>query len=132
MSKVIIEKEIGAIPSASEMEMVDILVLHNIAKRHVLFLRPNRTKGARTPDITIDGVPWEIKSITKLSKYTVEHTLRNGLKQADSLVIDLRKLNESLESKVIARLEKEFSLTKGWRGLIVIVRFNGDCLTYSK
>ncbi len=130
--KIVIEKEIGALPSINEMEVVDILVANNIPKRHVLFLRPNRTKDAKTPDITIDGVPWEIKSIEKLGKYTLDHAERAGLKQADNLIMDLRKLSEGLEGKAVAKIEKDFRMTKSWKGLVVVVRFNGECLTFEK
>lgn len=130
--KIVIEKEIGALPSINEMEVVDILVANNIPKRHVLFLRPNRTKDAKTPDITIDGVPWEIKSIEKLGKYTLDHAERAGLKQADNLIMDLRKLSEGLEGKAVAKIEKDFRMTKSRKGLVVVVRFNGECLTFEK
>lgn len=130
--KVVIEIELGARPSVAEMEVVDILVLNNIPKNHVTFLKPGRVKGTKTPDLLIDDMRWEIKSIEKVGKYTLDHALRSGLKQADNLVVDLRKLNETLENKVLTKLEKEFHLTKGWHGLIVVVRFNGRCLTFKK
>ena len=132
MSKIIIEKELGAIPSASEMEVVDILVIHKIPKSHVKFLKPVRIKGKRTPDLLIDDVPWEIKSIEKLGKYTLDHAERAGLRQADNLIFDLRRLSESLETKVLAKLQTDFDRTKSWRGLVVVVRFNGDCLIFKK
>ena len=65
MSKITIELELGARPSEREIEVVNILVTNKIPKRQVVFLRPNRTKGAKTPDITIDGLPWEITKYRK-------------------------------------------------------------------
>lgn len=132
MSKIIIEKELGALPIVTEMEVVDILVANKIPRRHVLFLRPNRTKGAKTPDITIDGVPWEIKSIDKLGKYTLDHAERAGLKQADNLIFDLRRLALSIEKKATKEIEREYMKRKNWRGLIIIVRYDGECLTFTK
>ena len=79
MDKIIIEKELGAVPSTEEIEVVDILVMNGIPKRRVVFLRPNRTKGAKTPDLKIDDRYWEIKSLEKFGKYTVDHALRAGL-----------------------------------------------------
>ena len=99
IKKVVIEKEWGAIPSATEMEVVDILVTNNIAKKRIVFLKPSRTKGAKTPDLQIDDAFWEIKSIEKLGKYTLDHAERAGLKQADNLIFDLRALSEALEKK---------------------------------
>ena len=132
MSKITIELELGARPSEREIEVVNILVTNKIPKRQVVFLRPNRTKGAKTPDTTIDGLPWEIKSIEKLGKYTLDHAERAGLRQADNLIFDLRRLNESLETKVLAKLQTDFDRTKSWRGLVVVVRFNRDCLIFKK
>jgi hypothetical protein len=129
---VIIEKELGAIPSATEMEVVDIIVLNKIAKKHVKFLKPSRTKGAKTPDLLMDGAFWEIKSIEKLGKYTLDHAERTGLKQADNLIFDLRKLAVNLENKAISHLKKNFEIARTWRGLVIIIRSDEKCLTFHK
>lgn len=129
---ILIEKELGAIPSTAEIEVVDILVINKIPKRHIKFLKPNRTKGSKTPDLLIDDEYWEIKSLDKLGKYTLEHALRAGLRQADNLILDLRKLSEDLEKKAAREIEREYRKRKGWRGLIAIVRFDGECLTFHK
>lgn len=132
MSKITIELEIGARPSATELEVVEVLIAHGVAKESVKFLKPSRTKGAKTPDILMDGVLWEIKSLEKLGKYTIEHALRAGLKQANNLIIDLRSLDEPSENKSLKKLKDEFDRVKNWKGLVVIVRFNGECLTFKK
>lgn len=59
----LIEIELGARPSESEMEVVDILVINNVPKQHVTFLKPSRVKGSKTADLLIDANYWEIKSI---------------------------------------------------------------------
>ncbi len=133
MDKVLIEREFGARPSIVEMEVVDILVLHKIPKKSVLFLKPNRTKGSSTPDLLIDGVDyWEIKSIEKLGKYTLDHAERAGLKQAPNLVFDLRKLPVTLEKKATTEIEREYRKRKDWKGLVIIVRYDGKCLIFKK
>jgi len=132
MSNITIKLELGARPSEREIEVVNILVINKIPRKQVVFLCPNRTKGAKTPDITIDGEPWEIKSIEKLGKYTLDHAERAGLRQADNLIFDFRKLSEPLENKVIKKVRSDFDRTKSWKGLVVIVRFNGECLTFRK
>lgn len=119
-------------PSVAEMEVVDILVLNNIPKKSVKFLKPNRTKGAKTPDLLMDGAYWEIKSIEKLGKYTLDHAERTGLKQADNLVFDLRKLTIVLEKKAAAQIKKEYHRVKSWQGLVIIVRYDGKCLLFKK
>lgn len=132
MSKITVELEPGARPSEDEMEVVDILVEHGIPKEHVLFRKPIRIKNMRTSDLLIDGTKWEIKSIGRISKNTLDHAERDGLKQAENLIMDLRKLSEALEGKAIARIEKDFRRTKSWKDLLIIVRSNGTCLTFTK
>lgn len=133
MKRILIEQEFGARPSIAEMEVVDILIVNKIPKKSVKFLKPNRSKGSKTPDLLVDGMMyWEIKSIEKLGKYTLDHAERAGLKQADNLIFDLRKLSIVLEKKALAHIEKNFAITKAWRRAIVIVRPNGRCLTFEK
>lgn len=132
MNKVVIEKELGAIPSVEEMEIVDILVAHGIPKKRIVFLNPSRVKGAKTPDLKIDNAFWEIKSIEKLGKYTLDHAERVGLKQADNLIFDLRSLSLALEKKATNEIRREYLKRKNWKGLIVVVRYDGKCLLFSK
>ena len=132
MSKITIELELGARPSEREIEVVNILVTNKIPKRQVVFLLLNRTKGDKTPDITIDGLSWEIKSIEKLGKYTLDHAERAGLRQADNLIFDLRQLKISLQEKTIREIQKEYLKRKTWKGLVVIIRPDDKYLTFSK
>lgn len=132
MSAVVIEKELGAMPTKEEMEVVDILVLNRVPERFVRFLAPRRVRGSKNPDILVDGVVWEIKTIERLGRNTIEHAGRKGLKQASNLIFDLRRLNVVLERKAIARLRKNFEMVKDWRGLVVIVRPGGKCLLFRK
>jgi len=131
MGKIIIEKELGAVPSESEIQVVDILVENKIPKKHVLFLKPNRYKGSKTPDIKIDhDLCWEIKTPRKVGKYTLDHAERDGLHQSVNLIFDLRLL-KNIGAKAKVRLEKDFSMTKKWKKLIIISK-DKKVLTYSK
>ncbi len=123
MTKVVIEKELGATPTIIESEVVDILVQNGVVREHVLFLKPNRVVGSKTPDIQIDyDVKWEIKSITKDGKYTLEHSLRLGLSQSKNLVIDIRKLGGQVQSKYSHRIEMEYRKRKSWLGAIIVLK----------
>lgn len=119
-------------PSVAEMEVVDILVLNKIPRKSIKFLKPNRAKGSKTPDLLIDGIFWEIKSIEKLGKYTLDHAERAGLKQADNLIFDFRRLTIALEKRATLEIEREFRRRRDWRGLIIIVRYDGRCLLFEK
>lgn len=91
MNKLIIELEIGARPSTTELEVVEVLIAHGVAKESIKFLKPNRTKGAKTPDILMDGAPWEIKSPKSNGSRTMEHAVRSASSQAGNIIIDLRQ-----------------------------------------
>lgn len=132
MSRILIEKELGATPSVEEMQVVDILVVNRIPKKRIMFLKPSRVKGSKTPDIMIDDDFWEIKSILKLGKYTLAHAERAGLRQADNLIFDIKRLNMQLQSKAVNEIEYEFLKRKGWKGLVIIVRPDNKCLIYKK
>ena len=123
MSTVLIEKELGATPTIIESEVVDILVEQGLVKKHILFLKPSRVRGDRTPDIQIDySAKWEIKSLTKDGKYTLEHALRAGLLQSSNLVVDVRKLKVAVQKKYIQKIEKEYAKRKSWVGAVIILR----------
>lgn len=136
MSKVVIEKELGALPTLQELEVADILVRNNFVKQHILFLAPHRASGSKTPDIQIDyDVKWEIKTITKDGKYTLDHALRQGLRQSKYLVVDIRKLNIKLQEKYTEKINREYQITKSWRGGVIVLkerRGNVSALTLSK
>lgn len=132
MSKVRIEKELDAVPTENEIQVVDILVKNKIPKEHILFLKPNRQKGSRTPDIIIDHtLKWEIKSVEKDGKYTLDHAERAGLKQSENLVFDLRKLSKPVAKKYEARLQKDYQRINKWTRLIIIDK-KQKCLTFNK
>jgi hypothetical protein len=135
MTKVLIEKELGATPTITESEVVDILVQNGVVKEHVLFLKPNRVAGSKTPDIQIDhDIRWEIKSITRDGKYTLQHALRFGLNQSKNLVIDIRKLRKDIQKKYTIKIENEFMRTKSWQGVVIVLKSanTSDTLTLSK
>ena len=86
-------------------------------------MKPANRKGVRTPDIKIDDdIKWEIKSLEKHSKNTVDHAERAGLRQAENLIFDLRKLRNYNSAKVIRMLEQDFTRTKKWKRLLVITK----------
>ncbi len=123
MTKVVIEKELGATPTIIESEVVDILVQNGIVREHVLFLKPNRVIGSKTPDIQIDhDVKWEIKSITVDGKYTLAHALRQGLLQSKNLIIDIRRLRPGMQDKYRQKINKEFLMTKSWQSAVIVLK----------
>jgi hypothetical protein len=131
MGKVVIEIELDAVPTESEIQAVDALVKNKIPKEHVLFLKPNRRKGSNTPDIEIDhNLRWEIKTPKKNGKYTFEHAIRAGLNQSENLVFDLRRIKTN-EDNAVRKLRMQFDKTKSWQRLIIIKK-DQKYLTFNK
>lgn len=121
MSKVIIELELGARPNEQEIEVVNILVINNIPKTNVKFLKPNRTNDTKTPDITIDGIKWEIKSPKSNGSRTIEHAVRSASKQSENIIIDLRQ-SQLNTNRAISQIKFHSLRRTNIKRLIVITK----------
>ncbi len=89
----------------------------------ITFLLPNRRKSAKTSDIQMDGLLWEIKSPTGKSSRTIENNLRLALLQSPNIVLDLRRIDGRIPTKkLLAESERQFNLAKSIKHLIVITR----------
>ncbi len=89
----------------------------------VTFLTPDRRKGAKTPDIEMNGLHWEIKSPTGKSSRTIENNLRLALKQSPNIVLDLRRMDGRVPTqKYIKEVGRRFNDAKLIKHVIVITR----------
>ncbi|MDR1695736.1 MAG: hypothetical protein LBR69_03790 [Endomicrobium sp.] len=80
-------------------------------------------KGARTPDVKMDDVFWEMKSPQSNGKHTIEHILRKALKQSKNIIIDLRRSKFS-EKKGVSQITKNFKLIKDVNRILIITKSN--------
>lgn len=83
---VIIPAEMKPRPKAHEESAAAILSRHFSSDVHFLL-----TAGQGTPDISIRGVEWEMKSPIGDGRNTIQKTLRSASKQSQNVVIDLRR-----------------------------------------
>ena len=89
----------------------------------ITFLVPDRRVGAKTPDINMNGILWEIKSPTGKSSRTIENNLREAILQSSNIILDLRRMDGRVPThKHIRETEKQFRLAKKIKQLIVITR----------
>ena len=89
----------------------------------ITFLVPDRQKGAKTPDIEMNELLWEIKSPTGKSSRTIENNLRLALLQAANIILDLRRMDGRVPThKLLKEAERRFMDTKKIKHLIVITR----------
>ncbi len=84
-------------------------------------LPPLQQKGARTPDIRMNDLEWEIKCPVGKSANTIKRAFKTALRQSQNIIFDLRgsKMTDAVN---ITKLEKEFSDIKSARRLIIITK----------
>lgn len=102
----------GVIPEKHELE---IAVIFLAMGKDIEFLKPSRIKGAKTPDIVMDGIAWEMKSPTGNKSYTIEEQLRRASKQSPYIIIDTRRtllLDTKIEKQIYNYLKKSQIIKK--------------------
>ena len=88
---------------------------------NVELLPPVQRKGARTPDIRMLDLEWEMKSPRSNGKYTLEHSFRSALKQSPNIIFDIRG-SKMPEKKCIAEIERRFNDFKKVKRVIIITK----------
>lgn len=98
----------------------------------ITFLVPSRRHGAKTPDMEMISLRWEIKSPKGKSSRTIENNLRSALLQAPNIVLDLRRMDGRIPtSRHLAEIERQFQLAKSIRRIIVITRQH-TCIEFKR
>lgn len=110
-----------------EHEMATIKTLL-LAGYDIKLLPPVQGKGIKTPDLTIDGVAWEMKAPTGDGKRTVQNTLIRAGKQAENIIIDLRRSKMS-EDRALKEFVKEFTMSKKLKKRKIITKV-GEILDF--
>ena len=99
-----------------EYHTVKVLLAHGY---DVELIRPSQTKGQRTPDISVQGVLWEMKSPTGNSKNTMRHTVQGAGHQAKNVIVDLHRCKLS-EEQAIKEIAYYLKLSKYIRQIRII------------
>jgi len=87
----------------------------------VELLPPVQRKGARTPDIRMNGLDWEMKTPKSNGKYTIEHAFRSALKQSPNIIFDIRK-SKMPQKKCIAEIERRFNDFRKVKRILIITK----------
>jgi len=112
----------GVFVSVHEKMTADYLAMIG---NDVIFLKPNRRKGSKTPDIRMSNRLWEIKCPTGKSSRTIENNLRAALSQSANIILDLRRMDGRIPAhKLLSETERQFTLTRSIRWMIVITKDN--------
>ncbi|TAK89610.1 hypothetical protein EPO04_00680 [Patescibacteria group bacterium] len=89
----------------------------------VTFLVPNRRRGAKTPDIEMNNLRWEIKSPSGKSSRTIENNLRTALRQSPNIILDVRRMDGRIPGKkLLDEVERQFNHAAAIKRIIVILR----------
>jgi len=87
--------------------------------KNVEFLTPSTHISAKTADIKVDGLIWEMKAPKAASKRTIENALRAALRQSSNIIFDLQR-TKMHQDKCVAELTRQFELSKKIKRLIII------------
>ena len=78
-------------------------------------------EGVHTPDIWMDGEPWEMKSPRGRGNSVIKNNLQKAIRQSVNVIIDLRRVKRD-ELKCIREIKHEFTYSKRLSKIIVITK----------
>jgi hypothetical protein len=87
----------------------------------VELMPPVQRKGARTPDLRMLDLEWEMKSPKSNGKYTLEHSFRSALRQSPNIIFDIRGSKMS-QQKCISEIERRFNNFKKVNRVMIVTK----------
>lgn len=103
-------------PKIHEETAADILANH--FKSDVFFIK---TASQGTPDISIKGIAWEIKSPVGNGANNIQKNMREASAQSENIVIDLRR-SRLHQTRAIGYIKQFTERYKKLKGVIVITK----------
>lgn len=85
------------------------------------FLKPLNSYLSKTPDITMNGVEWEIKSPTSSEKTTIRNILQKATKQSSNIILDTMRTN-TVDETVICQVKTYLSKHKSIKKFVLITK----------
>ena len=81
----------------------------------------SNTRGVHTPDLSFNGIRWEMKSPKGEGKYLMANTIQKAVKQSQNVIVDLRRTKRHQE-KCLRELRREFEKSHSLRRLKIITK----------
>lgn len=81
----------------------------------VEYIMPRHIYKSTNPDFLVNGTIWETKSPEGNGKNTIKHQFDGTSKQADKIILDLRRIKlpaEKAERQAMARFEKAINIKR--------------------
>ncbi|MBQ9016977.1 hypothetical protein IJ103_01895 [Candidatus Saccharibacteria bacterium] len=97
-----------------------VLFLTNLGY-DISLIPPSHIPNVRTPDFTMDGLRWEMKSPKGKSRSTLEHAFQSAAKQSENIIFDLRRIDFP-EEKSLCILSRLMTTSKRAKKLGVITK----------
>lgn len=109
--------EAGSKPWPHELRAARILVqagysVEFIAEKHNL----------PTADIKLDGIEYEIKSPEHFTVNTLEHTIKDALKQSPNIIIDMSRMKKVSSDKMLFFLLNQVRKSKQIKRMMLITK----------
>ena len=73
-------------------------------------------------DILLDGVEFEIKSPERFTPNTLEHTIKDALKQSPNIIIDMSRIKKVSSAKMLNFLLNQVRKSKQIKCMLLITR----------
>ncbi len=109
---------VGMKPLPKPHEESAAIILAKFFDRDVCFIE---TASHGTPDISINGVEWELKSPIGSGKNNIQKHMREASKQARNVVIDLRR-SKLHQDRAIGYIRQFLSNPNELRRVLVITK----------
>jgi len=124
---VIVPSDIKPYPEPHEISAAAILAEY--FKTDVLFIR--RIVNAKSADVLINGIVYEIKSPTGKGKRNIQHTLSDALKQSKNIVFDARRSKLHM-NKITSELHRQYQMTASLQRLLLIRKTESSLSSFDK
>ena len=102
---------------AHEIRVAEILAQ---AGHYVEFLEERHR--IPTADICLDGIEYEIKSPEAFNPNTIEHTIRNALKQSSNIIIDTSRLKKIRDTQICNFLTHQSQKYRQIKRMLVVTK----------
>ena len=109
---------VGMKPRPKIHEETAAEILANHFKSDVYFIE---TASQGTPDVSIDGIKWEIKSPIGISANNIRKNMREAGNQSPNVVIDLRR-SKLHQTRAVGYINQYMYTSKKLKQVIVITK----------
>ena len=106
----------GRRPGKHEWRVAEILAS---AGYYVEFIEEGRLPQA---DIRLNGVEFEIKSPEHFNPNTMEHTIKDALKQSPNIIVDMHRMKKVKDAQICSFLARQMRSRRQIKRMLLITK----------